>query len=452
MNDEFAFEELIERHLRGELTEAEQEHLAERLDSDPGARREFVEQVQWDTRLAEVLRESSGEVDSIGIPAEATRVRPSHQGSERRRRVLRGALTGALLASTLALIAIAVGLSRQQPAVDPMIATITGINGPVQWTGDGGRVYRDLQVGTKMPGGTVEGLGLDAWFELRFNDGSTVRISRNAVLTFSDYGQKVLHLKEGTLSANVSPQPDGKPMLIHTRSAELEVVGTEFEVEAEPWSTILDVNEGKVRVERLSDGRSVEVPANYRVVAAADRDLEPVKLPDSVGQWHSGLERGPDNVYGQWKAGIDGSAARLKAVPFVTEQEWTIYALGIGVSCGDNPPVLMQPGSHIRVRGRMTSSHDLFVGMTVRQANGEFAGRFQEYRAADVFPAGEEFEITLPLDKFWLDPTLEPVKDKLPAVPFGLVVESVWCHSLFDSVGLEVTKMELIPPADAPTE
>ena len=59
MSDDHNWHELIDRHLRGELNESEKERLAERLDSDPSARKEFVEHVQWDTQLAEVLRESS---------------------------------------------------------------------------------------------------------------------------------------------------------------------------------------------------------------------------------------------------------------------------------------------------------------------------------------------------------------------------------------------------------
>ena len=56
MSDAHDWQELIDRHLRGELSESEKERLAELLDSDAGARKDFVEQVQWDTRLAEVLR------------------------------------------------------------------------------------------------------------------------------------------------------------------------------------------------------------------------------------------------------------------------------------------------------------------------------------------------------------------------------------------------------------
>ena len=33
--------------------------------------------------------------------------------------------------------------------------------------------------------------------------------------------------------------------------------------------------------------------------------------------------------------------------------------------------------------------------------------------------------------------------------PFGLKVGSVWCHSLWDSVGLQVSKMEILAPEES---
>jgi len=60
MSSECEWHELIDRHLHGELNEAEKERLAEWLDSDPAARETFVEQVQWDTQFSEALRERSG--------------------------------------------------------------------------------------------------------------------------------------------------------------------------------------------------------------------------------------------------------------------------------------------------------------------------------------------------------------------------------------------------------
>jgi len=88
-------------------------------------------------------------------------------------------------------------------------------------------------------------------------------------------------------------------MLIYTRSALLEVLGTQFEVEAETATTILNVSEGSVRVKRFSDGSTVDVPARHRVIAAADRDMLPRPVPHSVSQWKSELSLGPVRTQGK---------------------------------------------------------------------------------------------------------------------------------------------------------
>ena len=486
MSDAHDWHELIERHLRGELSESEQERLAELLDSDAAARKDFVEQVQWDTRLAEVLRESRGssreanveegaddvlDEQSKRVATVARRwVGDSPRSGDRSYRgntepaALRQARTTtfmkALLAiATVIIVALAASLyfrqpsterpertSVQQPSADPPIGKIVGLSGPLQWTGDGGRVSYDLSVGLELAGGTVEGLAPGSWFELEFNDGSTATISGNSMLTFSDHGQKMLHLKQGNLSSNAKPQPAGKPMLVYTRSAVLEVLGTQFEVEAEIATTILNVSEGSVRVKRFSDGSTVDVPARHRVIAAADRDMLPRPVPHSVSHWKSELPLGPVRTQGKWTPGADTQEAKLGAVPYTTPKGMTIYTTGLSVSYGDKPPVTLQPASRLRVRGRIASPQKVYFGITVRQANGAFAGRFQTIRPADELQSGQDFDMTLDLQDFRLDPSLASLKQELPSAPFHLVVETIWCHTLDKQAGLEIVELELIPP------
>ncbi|MCS5630097.1 MAG: hypothetical protein NZ744_04650, partial [Pirellulaceae bacterium] len=73
-----------------------------------------------------------------------------------------------------------------RPIADAPIATITGLSGSLIWTGDRGQIVRDIKVGRELAGGTIEGMAPDSWFELQFNDGSTVMISGTSMLTFAD--------------------------------------------------------------------------------------------------------------------------------------------------------------------------------------------------------------------------------------------------------------------------
>ena len=276
-NDDW--QELVERHLRGELTESEMEQVAERLDSDPVARQTFVEEALWDSRVAEVLRDGNTHETSELLTAKTSTDFDQQKSANT---TLRFLLAGAVAV----IVVLCLGLYQQQAQAErriarieanapevkpkPSIAKIIGLSGSLIWTGDRGEIQRELEVGTELPGGTIEGVAPDSWFELQFNDDSTVMISGTSILTFADAGQKVLRLKEGSLSASVVSQPAGKPMLVHTHTALLQVLGTQFDVKAGLTSTALNVSEGKVRVKRLSDNGEVDVPAKHRLIAEAD--------------------------------------------------------------------------------------------------------------------------------------------------------------------------------------
>jgi len=459
MNGDERFIELWNDYLEGELDESGIAELRALVAGDDRLLKMAADRYQMHRLLGLVAQDSASRRDDFvretlaRLPADDDRfvegvMQRLPQGVLRQRATARRFLAKWPIAvAAAAVIALTVSLYLLRPIAERPIAKVAGLNGSLQWTGDGGRVFYDLSVGTKLPGGTVEGMTPGSWFELEFNDGSTVTISGNSTLTFSDHRQKRLYLKAGNVSGNVKPQPAGKPMLIYTRSAMLEVVGTQFEVEAEVAATLLTVSEGKVRVKRLSDGSTVDVPARHRVVAAADQEMLPTPVPDAARQWKSQLHLGPEDTYGKWSPRTATEEAKLETIPLTIAQGFTIYVAAMGVSRGDTAPVILPPGCRFRVRGHMASTHDVYFGVTVMYAGGGFAGKFQTIRPAVEFSGGKDFEILLDLRDFQLDPSLSEIKDKLPSTPFHLVVESVWCHTLDQQAGLELTEVELLPPA-----
>jgi ferric-dicitrate binding protein FerR (iron transport regulator) len=463
MNQDSPLDELIERHLRGELTDPEKERLAEWLDSDLDARKKFVELAQWDTRFADALREAGAVAcETRPVTSERATIRGERSSANTSQRLL-------LSASAVVIVFLAGGLFYQQTRAErriaeiieikqlavpePVIAKVIGLSGSLVWTGDRGQIEREIRVGTNLAGGTIEGTAPDSWFELEFNDGSTMMISGNSMLTFADHGQKSMRLKEGNFSANVVSQPAGKPMLIHTPSARLEVLGTQFEVEAGLSFTTLNVSQGRVRVKRLSDGSTVDVPAKHRVVATVDRDLLPVRVPDSVHRWRSQLGLGPQGTYGKWMPASNGHAAHLKAIPMVPAEnpKDTLYMLAKCVSRSASSPVILQPGSRFVVRGRVSSAAGVYFGIAMVHPNGEFGGKFRADKPAADFDGQTDFEAEFELSEFALDPCVRDRKDELPGKPEGLIVTAVWCFTVDRKVGatsLEVTEIELIPPEE----
>jgi ferric-dicitrate binding protein FerR (iron transport regulator) len=427
------------------LETEEKARLNSIMEEHPGARRVYHQYMDVHGALEEHLAEPDfTSLDPVLDDYVSSPIKPLQASSLHWR--------WGLLAAALVGIGLFINLSGpRREAEEPPIAKITGMSGSLLWTGDGGRVDRNMAVGSNLFGGTIEGMAPDAWFELEFNDGSKVVISGNSMLTISDLGQKKLRLKEGGFSANVERQPEGRPMLVHTRSAVLEVLGTRFSVDTELASTTLTVSEGRVRATRLSDGSSIDVPAQHRLVASVGRELLPEHVPESVMLWQSHLEKGQRANHGEWIAAGEMTPAYLKSVPWtippeIDSQQRTLYTLGIPISSGDHAPVVLQPETKIRVQGKVDKSHMIWFGLSLRHTNGEFAGRFQITRPAGDFKDGEPFEVILSLSDYQLDPSLATWAKHLPESPYGLIVKDIWCHTLWDPAGLQVSEMALTIP------
>ena len=424
------------------LTAKEKVRLNTIMQDEPGAREFYQDYLDIHGALEE----------SLGIPDFSSvndMIGPETQHPKKRSSIPFGNWGLAIAAMLVIGFCIQFFFKGKVGAATVPIAQISKLSGPLYWTGDGGLVNRNLQVGTRLSGGTIQGMGPDAWLELEFNDGTEVEITGNSMLTISNVGQKELRLREGSFSADVKSQPQGKPLLVHTQFARFEVLGTRFTVDEDLSSSTLIVNEGNVRAIRLSDGSSVDVFENQRVVAALGRELVAEEIPQSVTIWKSDLENGKRRNHGEWVPANLSESAHLKTVPYVLpektdQKQRTIHTLSMPVSVCDQPPVVLQPESKVRVRGKIASIHRIWFGMSLSRENGDFAGRFQTILPAEEFKSGEPFEVVLDLNDYQLDPSLAQWSESLPKSPYGLIVEAVWCHTLWDPAGLEVSEIELM--------
>jgi len=276
------FEQRIAAWLDGRISEAESETLQQELRDSEEARTAFRLYAELDTVIREVA-----DTQGVGTISKAGGSSMSTPGP-----AMTPFAKAALALAAVIIVAVTGTLYYQHVNANRNIARITGLNGALTWIGNGGRIVQGsgseqeptrwsnvLSEDAELPGGTIEGTAPDSWFELEFDDGSSAMIFGESILTFSDQGQKELRLKQGRFSATVVPQPAGEPMLIHTPVADLKVIGTRFDVEAGPESTMLYVREGNVRIRRVSNGKTVDVQADHRVVVTSDSDM----LPGFVG-------------------------------------------------------------------------------------------------------------------------------------------------------------------------
>ncbi len=332
--------------------------------------------------------------------------------------------------------------------VDPSprtIARITALNGSVQWTTDGGHVRTDLEIGTPIHGGVLETLNHDSWLECEFLDGTKISLSGHSLATVSEHErQKVLHLREGHMFADVKPQPEGEPMRVITRTAEAEVLGTKFQVACKQQSTSLRVKEGLVQVRRLADGSTSKVPAGHVIVAALEQQTEfkserhkefassweaTVRRDIGYGELHHASEGRPDSVYAKpllWR-GDDGK-----------QKPSLIYVAALDTRTAT--PIL-QAGSSIRVRGRLRQDALVVFGFTAHHSKGGFAGKYSHAKRHMKASQGEAeyFEVEIPLKEFGRDRGLKHYTES----PIGLELHQCWILTLNKDYGLEVIDVVL---------
>lgn len=423
------YRDLIQRYFLGTISEDEMLRLDQRLKSDREFRSRFAAMARLDTNLRDAA------VSMPEIEAEA-----GPEALHTRRYLLIGLGAAALIVFvTVFFFAI-----RSRPSTK-LIARVAELNGAVTWIADGKQAEGALEIGEELTGGTLEVSSLDSWIELVFRDQSSVWVSGPAVVTISDgEAGKMIRLREGDLSLEVRPQPEGRPMRVITPSAEAVVLGTQFNVSASPTSTSLIVNEGKVKVTRLADGRVEEVGADHRLVAALEQESRFEARPrgDEVRFWKSELPR--DARQGTLRVGPNGHADLLRAEAHLFRGDHgekiepvLLHSAVLGPSIGRNRPVLLSEGARFRIRGRLDEDYKISFGFGTHHDRGGFSGKFSTKRTIERDAQGW-FEIELALADF------QRMRSRFVESPVGHELVWLWIQTYQKDVGLGVFSVELL--------
>jgi ferric-dicitrate binding protein FerR (iron transport regulator) len=324
----------------------------------------------------------------------------------------------------------------------PLIAQLESIEGAVTWSVNGTR-RSDLTAGARLPAGTLILEGESASAVLRFHDGTALTLCGDTELEFSDDGQKRLALKSGTLSVDARPQPTGRPMIVRTQTAEIEVVGTVFSLSADTQATQLSVETGRVRMRRLADGKSVDVADSQTATATLD-SVESLQAHAPQTPSTSICYRFSEPLPSNWKGErIPADAAdpdRVRAVPCVVGRKADgapVVQYGISVRGHTGRVAALRPASVINVRFRSEQRVPLRIMLTVQRPNGSFGGNFE--KSVDI-DEGEEStngwrRVTIPLSEF------RPLIPRFAKPPQNGEVSLVFLSTFQISAQLEMSEL-----------
>jgi len=291
----------------GTLTEAEEHRLAEILCTDASARRQYRQfmalhaDLHWDYAAAAVSQPETNQ--------------RSKQGQQRTRNIGRTWAAAAMLAVVVTGALLLTWNWRQDMDPNrPAIGRITPLAGDVQLE-YGGRIQIVSQEAELGAGASIHVVGLASLAELRLDDGTEISLAGEThVECHRQDRQTTVTLHKGHLSANVTQQAAERPLLIHTPSADMQVLGTRFAVSADDEASELGVRHGRVLLKRLTDGETVDVFTGQYAVVSQRAALEAKPWPKTPETWSEDFENGlPDGWrYGQWLR--DGPAEDSRGV------------------------------------------------------------------------------------------------------------------------------------------
>lgn len=122
--------------------------------------------------------------------------------------------------------------------------------------------------------------GKDGRARVRYDDGTSLVLDAESALVLVGGPGKLLQMEQGRLTAEVKPQPAGRPLAVATPGADVQVLGTRFTLSIAGAGTRLEVEEGRVRLTRRPDGASVDVAAGHFAVAARGTALLTRPIPE----------------------------------------------------------------------------------------------------------------------------------------------------------------------------
>lgn len=356
---------------------------------------------------------------------------------------------GALVASVLLLVTLALW-----PSYGPQfVMTTTSVsNGTLMWSD--GKAQHQLGGNEGVLPGRLTLEGDSAIAVLQFNGGTNLTITGDTEVSVDVSEGKRLDFLRGTLSLEVTPQPAGRPLVITTAIARLEVLGTQFTVSAGTATTTVSVDQGRVRFERLADQQMVEVAAGQQASVSFDaaKPIAVVTRPQVSNVWQVDFaQRPPSHWSGTWTAPSDGGVGFFASAPYVAGRDangrpFIHHGVRIeNVQAANRSIVRLHADSRLTMRFRMMrgdSRTQVKLMLCVKRDNGSFGGTFFAAIDPQVIPADAEGWRTTVLAMSAFVPTRPTVHPS----PIGNSVTFILANTAARPAGLEVASLVVDQP------
>lgn len=269
--------------LTGALVPADADQLDSHLAECEGCRVHARAYCRLDRALGEMAAQAYlPRITSLIEAALAAEPAPVLEPAPRKSSLLRSRW---LLVAASLLVAVASAYWLTRPAAEPVIARLERVEGEVYIvTGDAkepARAGREVRSGQGL-----RTVGEESGAVLVYADATRLEIGPDSTLgelsggaLAGSSGKQVLFL-DGSLSADVTKQADGQPLVLMTPHAKVVVQDTRFSLINSQAATRVDLEKGSAQLTRRSDGESVEMaPGTFSIARAQTESLEPLPFP-----------------------------------------------------------------------------------------------------------------------------------------------------------------------------
>lgn len=242
------------------------------------------------------------------------------------------------------------------------------------------------------------------------------------------YGKKI-RVQKGQIGATISRQPPGQKVQIVTQTARIEVIGTQFSLDASAKETDVSVLDGHVMLTRNHDGRSIELLAGSRAVAGTDAaELSAQKLVTPELLFDVDFEQGLPTG---WQAGTlteEGEPKRggVRAEEF-SERDGVVYGI-TSQKAWQNGLFSIQGGEHLNITYKLDKPDWFQIFLSTRSTGKDLPPiatyRFKDERLWWPFDAGQWRTVSIPLDTFGRVSDWSETPLSASELPFELVITS----------------------------
>ena len=230
-------------------------------------------------------------------------------------------------------------------------------------------------------------------------------VGDNTAITCGSRDSNNIVIHQGTLSVSAQPQQQGQPLLFSTSAAQMEVLGTQFLVEANAEQTDLTVLEGRVRVTRVSDGKAVDVNKGKRLLTAEREEFAVQDIRQPPDTWDLDFEGGLPRDLVRGRFVNEGLPAGSKGAVGAIRADHGEYGILYEIGTPENwyrGLFAVHEDSHLHFTYKMDRPDWLNVFIIARgpDAKGPHSGNYLFAEPVFRRPAGKWQTLTIPFSEF----------------------------------------------------